>query len=237
MSNRKQSSMPSPAPKLGRFDEGAAPRAGGRLIDTWKYTSGLPGQAAIEVKVNLVTKSTGVYVFVASCPFFDAPLEDSDLTALRSRASELLQTHCTDRSGLVWEDWLEVMVAGRGSAASDAEQSMGLSIKYRTIQRAVLPDGKIVTVNSMGRISAFPQPHRAAPSLRPEELIFDDRNSGTEISYIPATPEALLALQQLQARLDQLRLSLSDLLTQEVIAERLQGLGNQVLALTHEVKA
>lgn len=227
--------MAAKAPRLGKFDAGTPPRAGGRLIDTWHYRSGFPGQEPIEVKVNLVTKSAGVYVFVASCPFFDTPMESSDLTELRRAASDALQDHCIDRSELVWEDWLEVMVSGRSLAGK--ETSMGLSIRYKTLKRAVLPDGKVVTVNDMGRVSAFPQAHRSAASIEPDEFILNDRNSGTEISYIPSTPDALLALQHLQARLDQLRVSLSQLLTQEHITARLEGVASQALALTNEVAA
>lgn len=227
--------MPKAAPKLGRFDPGTPPRVGGRRIDTWTYRSGLPGQEAIEVKVNLVTVKAGEYRFVAKCVVFDAPLEDSDLTVLRRRADEVLQAHCTDTSELKWEDWLEVMVSGR--ADSKDGRQMGLVIKYRTLQRALLPDGKAVTVNARGRISPFPAAHRAAAAMNPEEFILSDRNSATEISYIPATADALQALHHLQDRLDQLRLSLSALLTQDSITERLPAVAAHALALTHEVKA
>ena len=223
------SAAKKPAAGLGKFDR-ITTRAGGRIIDTWTYRSGLPGQKALEVRVSLLNPREGVYVFQAMCDVFEAPLQGADLTALRAQADEQLRAWCADRSGLVWQDWLEVQVVGR-TTDDDGKRTMGLSIRYRTIPRAVTPEGAALTVSPNGVVTPFPKPHQASAKIDANELIFDDRNSGTEISYIPATPEALAGLQSIQARIDQLRVALSQLLGQDAIAAQLQRLADAPLAL------
>lgn len=218
------------SPRLGKFDSGTV-RAGGRNIDTWTYRSGLPGQAAINVKVNLVTLAKGQYTFTANCEQLEKQLQHADLNELRRLTDEALHLLCTDAAGLSWEDWLEVRVVGEARQA-DAGAKMALSISYAPLKRAVLPDGRAVTINRYNRIQDFPTAHQAADRLNPDEMVFDERNSGTEISYIPSTPDAIASLQDIQARLDQLRLALNSILTQSQITTKLADLAKLPLQLT-----
>lgn len=219
-----------PAPKLGKFDSSTTRTAAGRLIDTWTYRCGMPGFNALEVKVSMVSPKDGEFNFVANCEAFKAPVSHSDLNILRRQIDEKLQDWCADRSTVVWVDWLEVIVNGR-ALNYQGQIGMEMSIKYRKLPRAVLPDGRVVTVNSMGRVDTFPEPQRTRVQLDPSEIQFDDRESGTEISYIPATPEAIASLEALQGRLDQLRVALSEVLSQACITDKLKQIAAGPLAL------
>lgn len=219
-----------PAPRTGKFEQDSALRTLRRLIDTWVYNCGIPGQAPLEVKIHMTAPAAGKFLFVATCSAFANPREHGDLNVLREQVDALLQDWCTDRSDLKWADWLEVSVTGRAQKG-EGSQEIKLSIAYRTLPRATLADGKAVTVTDFGRVIPFPEAHTAHAELEANELILSERNSGTEISYIPATPSALAALHGLQSRLDQLRLALSAMLAQESIASKIDELANCALAL------
>lgn len=203
-------------PNLGRMQtsmgEGRA-----KLLHTWTYRSGLPGQRDVEVKVHLLFED-GRFSFSASSPDFEVDFQDEDLNALKSKVEAVVAKACQNAAGIVWEDWLEVVVEGRAVQSERRGTGMGLTVTYRVIPRGVLPDGTVKTVGRSGRtLVDFPSPRRSSANLDAQTLVMDETHPGCEVSYIKATPEAYAALDLLQKRLNHLRNALSELLSQDQV--------------------
>ena len=217
----------TPAPKLGTFRTEPL-RKEGRIIDTWKFIGAQSGDDPVEVKVSMVPEGSG-FAFVAKSSMFDQPLKATDLNELLSQSEAAAQLFYTAKHNIVWEDWLEVTVAGaaRGKAPSASFQ---LSVEYRSIKRATLESGAVVTVSGNGRLMKFPEAKQAtAQGIAADEMILDDRHNGCEVSYIRATDANVQALQSIQARMDSLRFALSTVLRQDVIVKSLANLNSLTL--------
>lgn len=215
-----------PKPKTGRLQYEASARTAGKNIAKWTYRSALPGQPRIEVLVNLCNPRDGDYHFTAEIVGMKGLLSHKVLDELRKQVDEKLTGLCDDASNLVWEDWLRVKVVGsnRGySTSGKSSEHMSLSVSYEVLPRAVLPDGKAVTMYETNNVLVpFPTGKRSAIDMNRETMILDDAtDDGCEVSYIKATPEAYASLNAIQAKLNDLRNALSSLLSQDSIEKEL----------------
>lgn len=212
-------------------------RSTGRRIDSWTFTSGIKGELPLEFPVFLRQVEKDMVFVAVNDALKPAELHSANLNELKVLVTEAAQQHFMSKHGLQWESWLKVTVEGNSfENPRDGVVTFSLSVSYSRLPRAVLPDGTAVTANHLGRVVAFPKPNRSSDSALREgtkRIKLDDSDDGSEVSYIRETPEAVAALEAVQANMDKLRVSLSGLLRQDVIEQHLPSLQRLALGVTN----
>lgn len=191
-----------------------------KQLETWTFTPPSGVQLSKrEVQVSIRKGQEVAFEFVATAKDFAEAMVDSDLSRLFSRVESAYSAYFRNLVGLQWEAWLEVTVKG-----SDDDQmahrlrecqrkSADITICYRILNRAIGLDGKPVLLmsnNGYEMIVPFPQPKRmGVVSERPMGIRMQDDHQ--EYAYMPATPENILALDNLISGLAAARQKIADL--------------------------
>lgn len=194
-------------------------RTAGKKIDEWTYVAPAGGKN-LAITVHMLSNSGGLRFRATSRGLTEA-IEDSDIEQLRKRVEQSLQDHNMAERGLVWEDWLEIVVAGYNRTHKD-DIEVALTIKRNILQRAVMPGtGDAVVLRSNGGvpwISSFPKPKRAGEEDPVEgkgiAAGLGRRSVDAEYAYVPATPENLRAIEEIQDGLLRTRQRVSDFMYQ-----------------------
>lgn len=237
--------------KVGKLDVGRSARSAGKVVDEWRFLSPFrthgdgPKPPALAVEIAIIKGEKDSIVFEARSPGLPgASLRDRDIESLRQRVEEALRFQHDMLTGVQWEDWLEIQVTGSHTDGSDYQGiQANLQLKYSKLKRGVDPKtGKAYYIHSNNVVIEFPLPKKAGErdpdedlteSLRPggRPLKLGGRELNTEYSYLPATPENLAALQDLQSRVNELRLRMSAFLNQDTVQQSLANVASGMLAL------
>jgi hypothetical protein len=231
--------------KVGGLHLGVAGfKDGGKLIDTWKFSSPFhrgPQAKSYEVEVYMRKKhanfDSGTIDFVAKCPGFPhGPISSSDIDMLRLEVEKVLREQDILRSGVAWEDWLEVRVHAAHVGGRNVT-GQGLSIEYTPLKRGRdAESGGDYTIGINGVVANFPSPKKSGVNTfedRAKELLAmgldgfkglspDGREKDTEYAYILDTPEHRACLDQMMGSLVLLRNRLSEFLGQQNISGALE---------------
>lgn len=107
-----------------------------------------------------------VIEFVAKCPALpDGHMVSSDIEALRASVDAHLREQSILTSGVIWEDWLEVIVTGGHGYSFGAREVVGsgvLTISYSKLRRGRHEDlpGQDYTIGRNGTALPFPKPKK-----------------------------------------------------------------------------
>ena len=218
--------------KVGALALDAPTRSGGKKILTWEFTA-RGSQSSVSVAIS-VEKHEGGLRFKAACDKLVGEYADSDINALHNKVEAALLGQAAALSGIQWEDWLEVVVRGDNSDFEDSQWSAlgaSLHIQVNRLKRGMHPSsGEAVTINTNGVVVAFPK----ATSINAPEVDQGGlrlRGRPEERSYIPATAENRIALDQILERMALLRASMAGLLSQDTVADKLACVAKLVPAL------
>lgn len=189
---------------------------------------------AVEVLVHLseepLTKGgPSVLMFTATSARFREPLKDTDLQSLRKKVQREVNAQFRLESQLVWEDYLQVEFntddAHLRPAGVKSQVPASLSLIYTRVKRGVAPDGKAYCIVQRATgVSLAPFPDSIVPAPQsPEEGNSDFlfKELGKTVSYLPATPENIAALDSVQAQLRLLARRLEGLLHQDMVQKSL----------------
>lgn len=231
----------------GTLDAGHQVRAGGKVVDEWKFRSPFRDKGAPQMTatVSIDKSNPKEFTFVARSESLPAAIVDTDINRLREKVDAAMRQQHEILTGVVWENWLEVEVRGRRRSDDRADTSMteaDLRITYRRLKRGVLPSGQAYVVNTNGVAIQFPSAKRAGeedPDGGPDfgEALQGIRGGGrgrdleAEYSYLPETPDNVRALDDLLERMQVLRDNLSTFLRQDTVQQSLTGLVSQGPAL------
>lgn len=230
-------------------------------IDEWKFKSPFGDRAwadqmVAEVRMRKSDRrgrlidQTGIEFFATS-KCWPGEIAHSNTTTLLGMVKREFQLYDMAHRAIVWEDWLEIEVSPRDhSDDPDAGKfSVGLELTYRVIKRGVDPrDGKAYTLTDSsyaGNVIPFPLPKAAGVVDRnPRTGKVVDNSTGRDwyhareerdqFAYLPATPENRAALDDLIAKMHQLRDRLAGVLEQTVIAKQLAGVSGRLLGFKEE---
>lgn len=225
---------------IGRIHVGAAgAKSGGKAIDEWEFFQPFSGGERFKIAVfmrkrfDAETPGGQRIEFVAECKALpEGRLASSDIEKLRLDVDAVLREQSILRSGVVWEDWLEVVVRGAPKrfhgtkGAARKFEGEELSIEYRVLKRGRHPEdpSRDFTINFNHVATPFPKPKRAgektmdwadAGSLK--GFVSDGRDEAAEYAYVKDTPENRAALDDLMSALRLLGQRLSTFLGQESI--------------------
>ena len=216
-------------------------RSTGKKIAEWTFNA-KGSKVPVPVSVFLTYRS-GAFSFRAESPqlpkkgpFSDGFVESDDINKLRTLVEQTLLSKASEISGIVWEDWLEVVVEGNtkrqnpprsegGESETFKKETIGaaLTIKINPLKRGINPEShQPVTINTNGLVVPFPQPS----SIRDQK---DDPEVSilltpvAEKSYVPDTPKNRLALEEILNRLTELRDKLANFLGQDLVGKSLNG--------------
>lgn len=244
---------------VGHLDIEAPQTSGGKKLFEWTFKAATVKNAENNFKSFNDEKVTvhmfvtdGTISFQAKSKLFTERMEDTDINALKKRVKDFFLMQITAlNGGIVWEDWLEVIVKGETSDFSDSSFSAlggNLHIQVNRLKRGVDPStGAPLTISANGTVTEFPKPTSITdpddglvsfldPSLK--DIPASDwskvrfKGKPEERSYIPATPENMQALESILIRLAELRHNLADLLSQDSITEKLTEI--KWLAIEHK---
>ena len=185
-------------------------------LETWTFVPPeRVGLSKREVQVSIRRGQENAFEFVAQAPEFPESFVDTDLSRLFATVESWFTQFFIQTANLQWEDWLEVVIKGN----EDSGQVMGytqvrrdMSIAYRIVKRAITPEGAPVmwAHNTVDLILPFPAPKRmGVPADRVHG--FKLQEDYAEYAYMPATPENVRAVQDLQAGLSAVRQKIADM--------------------------
>lgn len=205
-------------------------RSGGKQIDEWTFSCGDPSLSSrtntIRVVVHMV-RTGDALSFKASSAGLDAPIAHSDIEVLRTLVESRLRYLEGGRSGITWEDWLEVKITDFDSERLDCGRAQ-LSIEVCPLKRGVHPvSGEVFTLIHGGtHAMPFPKSRRLEDApVSPDRWHID---SAADVALIPATSENIAALAEIRRRLRMLRSRLADVLDQDSIANTLADLSSHL---------
>lgn len=136
------------------------------------------------------------------------PITDTDINRLKESVEEAYRFYDEVANGASWEDWLEVKIDRRGDNGLFGRfDGSEISIGYRWIKKAVLPDGREVCANNEGNyITKFPEPKaQGVEDPKPTgQWAPSSRDKNAEYAYIPATEENIKVLENMVAGLREL---------------------------------
>lgn len=211
--------------KFGSLNIGQSGRRRGRKVFEWVFQA--ISSKPMPVDVYVIERDEGI-LFEATFDLRPDPPEldqfiVSDIQLLRKRVENFLLRHAALINAAKWEDWLEVTIHGRQHEGSDGRNAMQeLAIKVRPIKRAIDPvSGLPVTITGSGRVVKLDPPRSLKDFVGHAGVRFDDPR---EISYIRDTPENVAALKSILSRMDALRSSLAELLSQSQIEKNIPAI-------------
>ncbi len=210
----------------------------GKKIATWEFSpSGARGGKNVAVEIYLVGQEA--LRFVARCKALPSVIEDSDIESLRKKVQAALLEQSSALTGIAWEDWLEVIVAGQdGQLLKHAGLGASLKLQINPLKRGVDPaTGRVLTIDAHGRAMDFPKPSKlggreaaeGAWGAQASRLAGDGipqvwlTDPTPERAYVPDTPEVRAALQDILQRMSALRERLATVLSHESIHAALQA--------------
>lgn len=205
-------------------------RAGGKKVFEWKFFV-RGSDKKMQVDVYLDSDKDGLK-FRAECDRLPSPVHHTDINTLRTQVERELTEQASSISGIVWEDWFEVVVSGSNSDFEDSRHSAlgaDLKIQVNRLKRGIHPlSGFPLTINCNGVVVDFPT---ATSISETEQGGIRFYPHPVERSYIPATPENRQAIDDILSRMDLLRANLASMLSQDVIQTKLAGMDNMFQAL------
>ncbi len=221
-SSRPKSFFSTYGRRVGAMHDVFPTRREGRKIATWRYVPAQRQAQVIEVDVSLVA-ADGLS-FIAQCKQLPQPIQDSDIERLRAAVEQALDRQSSLLSGIVWEDWLEIITDGHAQDRPDHHQGIGanLHIQVNPIKRGVDPrTGEILTVSEQGYVMAFPQATRLnRTTVHDGEWKISD--STPERSYVPDTPQVRAAIEDIFTRMRDLRDALANALSSENVLHTIE---------------
>ncbi len=196
--------------------------ATGKKVFDWHFD--IAGKRErIPVEVKAYNDGANMW-FQATGPHLPQGIKATDINELRQQVQENLTQQVTLLTNIEWEDWFEVIVDGDNSDFDDSRYSAlgaNLKVQVNRLKRGVDPNsGKVLTIIN-GAVTDFPN----ATRLSDDDATVGPYTVGKskEKSYIPATDENRRAIDALLARMQELRNSIADFLSQENITETLGG--------------
>lgn len=204
------------------------PERGKRLF-IWKYQA-LGSSESLAVEVSLRRSKTGAPVFSALHVRLGEVIEGTDLEKLAKAVQAKLDGKAHELSGLVWENWLKITVKG-GDSMFDSSKFAGmganLHIQVTPLKRAIHPVHKTpVTINDNNCVVELEPPTKLG-TLDHQEFL--TRDSPSETSYVPDTPENRAALEVIATKMRELRAMLAERFSQEKAEASLKQIDNQFL--------
>jgi hypothetical protein len=178
-----------------------------------------------------------VVEFVATSECFGKgnALRHSNIEKLFEMVQEEFRTYDLAQRGVVWEDWLEIVV--QPSSNYDSKVSAGFTLGYRKLKRGVDPrNGRVMTISHHNIVTDFPKPKAAGEKDRhpktgklPREDgslrdYFSAREEAYQFAYLPATPENIAALDSIMVAVRTARVRLEGLLNQRDISKSLASI-------------
>jgi hypothetical protein len=210
--------------EVGDLNANIPTRAGGKKLLEWTFRV-RGADTSIPVTVHIEHGPQGM-LFSAHCSRLAQPASDTDINRLHALVESQLIEQAACISNIAWVDWLEVVVKGDNSDFSDSRHSAlgaNLHIQVSRLKRGIHPtSGDAVTINSNGVVVPFPQSKNLAEGPVSTGLFRLQSASGR--SYIPATAANEAALRSILARMEMLRDSLADVLSQGNVSESLVNL-------------
>lgn len=192
-------------------------------------------QRTVQVVLSDEGKDTGL-LFTATGGLLPAPLSNASLEALRHEVQAALRDQLALRTGLQWERWLKVTV--RSEVEFGPAVSASTRVTYEVIWRAESSEGKVLTVHPSNHVVLPLEPAIDEDSPAPDNMEIDGRQFKADPnlksrSYVPATPENIAAVEDIQRRLRELNQALASVLKQENAQPSLDAvkLGAPVAAL------
>lgn len=188
-----------------------------KVIDEWTFSSPHGDEFNTKVTVHLVTGQDG-FEFHAKSDHFDTMVE-SNIEELRLRVLGRCRIVDDARTGVVWEDWIEIKTSGSLTDAHHGyHATASFEIAWLIIKRAVLPSGRVVTICGNHVVTDFPKPKKAGEKDGERQGYINGRSIGHQYSYIRGTPEDVDALNDLLGRVTALHDRLNNLLEQNNVA-------------------
>jgi hypothetical protein len=198
----------------------------GRKVFDWYFSvAGKRDRIPVEVKAF---NNGGDVWFEAEVPHLLDKVRATDINILKEEITERLAAQVNLLTNVEWEDWFEVVVTGDNSDFDDSKYSAlgaNLKIQVNKLKRGVDPEtGRVMTIIN-GAVTDFPISTRLSDDENTRMSGFRVRDTA-ERSYIPATVENRRAIDDILSRMEELRNSVADFLSQENIEE---SLGSDVL--------
>ncbi len=194
----------------------------GKKVFDWQFAvAGKRDRVPVEVKA--FNNGNDVW-FEASCGLLIEKVRHTDINELKRQVHTILTSQITLLTNVEWEDWFEVVVKGDNSDFTDSKYSAlgaDLKIQVNRLKRGVDPaTGRVLTVVN-GAVTDFPNPARLTEDDGSTSMGGFRWRDVAERSYIPATEENRQAIDHILSRMQELRHSIADLLSQENIEESL----------------
>lgn len=227
------------AQKAGHLSVGTT-RSGGKVVDEWTFVSPFKDTSSpkLVVQVSIDKTKNDRILFCAHADCLGQNIEDTDIEQLRQKVEAALRFQHDMRTGVVWEDWIEVEVRGETEkSARSGTHTSDLRIRARRLQRGVDPTtGNVFVINYNNVVVPFPKPKKAGEldegEVRHEIKGLNLRDAESEYSYLPATAANVAALEELMGRLTTLRARLAEFLRQDVVHASLANLASGFPALS-----
>lgn len=225
-----------------------------RKIDEWTFVSPFDKEESIKIDVRMVSEE-GRLLFSATAlkgKWFKSDemkvWRSESIDELRQMVSHDLNDIVRISGGVVWENWLEVVVHGASGEtfspfSGHSGKKKSIYLEYSEIKRGTHPDfpGRLFRLGQQNTAIRFPSPKRAGqwdPDYpTPEESGKDwarsvgAREIEKEYSYIPDTPENRESLDRIIHAMTDLQSRLSDFLSQDRAQEFLISVSNGMKAL------
>ncbi|MCS4088966.1 hypothetical protein [Rhizobium sp. BK176] len=208
-------------PQMVRTELNFTNGSSGKKVFEWTFR--VPGNRdRIPVEVKAYNDGTDVW-FQAFGPHLEGQIKSTDINELKRMVQQRLNEQIDLLTNVEWEDWFEVVVTGGNSDFGDSRFSAlgaDLKIQVNRLKRGVDPStGRVLTVIN-NTVTDFPVATRLSDG--PEVNSGVRIGSVAEKSYIPATEENRRAIDNILSRMQELRESVADFLSQENITESLE---------------
>lgn len=213
----------------------------GVKIDVWTYESPHADRAyadkmTAEVRLEPLRRASRAgedgMIFSATSECWTEEITSPNIDSLFAKVQEAFRTYDLAQRGIVWEDWLEIIIQPETAFHRNEEgTSAGFILSYRIIKRGLDPrSGRPYTIHDHGHVSPFPKPKAAGEKEKGDkgDGFFHGRDEEHQYAYLPATPENRAALDTIIGKVGELRTRLAALLVQKHIGTELIRTANQM---------